>query len=488
MNSKEGQEIIQRQSDYPIVSVKPTKVGGEKGIAVEQGDAGETPTRPRTGQEVVTKLATLTQHARENPKARYTSLAYLLTEDFLALCFGELKRDKASGVDGVSVEEYGKNLTENLADLVRRLKAKQYKPQPVRRAYIPKGDGRLRGLGIPTVEDKVVQMGVKKILEAIFEVDFLDGVSYGFRPKQSCHDALDALDKTVMKQPVNYVVDVDIEKFFDTINHRWMMECLRQRVADSSLLRLIARILKAGVLEGGKVEATEQGTPQGGNISPLLANIYLHYVLDLWFERKIKPQMKGYVRLIRYADDFVVCFQSEKEAHAFVEMLKERLAKFGLRMAEQKTRIIAFGRYVWQKAQRARQKVETFDFLGFTHHCDRTRKGAFKLGRRTARKKFRQKVKELNGWLKRVRNCVKLTEWWKVLGQKLLGHYRYYGVSGNYPSLKRFYRLAFKMAYKWIQRRSQKGWWGFAKYVRFVAEHPLPQPKIYRSLYTLSAC
>jgi hypothetical protein len=180
--------------------------------------------------------------------------------------------------------------------------------------------------------------------------------------------------------------------------------------------------------------------------------------VECGFERKVKPQMKGYVRLIRYADDLVVCIQSEKEAHAFVEMLKERLAKFGLRLSENKSRIIAFGRYVWQKAQREGQKVETFDFLGFTHYCDKTRKGAFKLGRRTARKKFRQKVKEMNEWLKRIRNGVKLTEWWRVLGQKLMGHYRYYGVSGNYPSLRRFYRLAFKMAYKWIQRRSQKGW------------------------------
>lgn len=220
-------------------------------------------------------------------------MAHLLTEDFLKACFWELKRDRASGIDGVSVEDYEEGLEENLEDLVRRLKVKAYRPQPVRRVYIPKGEGRLRGLGIPTVEDKIVQMGIKKILEAIYEVDFVDRVSYGFRPKRSCHDALKELDKTVMTKPVNYVVDMDIEKFFDAIDHKWMMECLKQRIADSSLLRLIGRFLRAGVMEAGEVVATERGTPQGGIISPILANIYLHYVLDLWFERKVKKQMRG---------------------------------------------------------------------------------------------------------------------------------------------------------------------------------------------------
>lgn len=484
---KEGQEIMHRQSDYPIVSEKPVKAGGEKGIAVMRGGRGETPTRHGTGETVATKLASLTRRAREDPKCRFTSLAHLLTEEFLADCYWELKRDKAPGVDGVSVEEYGVNLEENLEDLVQRLKTKTYWPQPVRRAYIPKEDGSKRGLGIPTVEDKIVQMGIKRILEAIFEVDFMEGVSYGFRPGKSCHEALDALDKVVMTQPVNYVVDMDIEKFFDTIDHGWLMECLKQRVADSSLLRLIVRFLKAGVLEEGQKQGTEAGTPQGGIISPLLANIYLHYVLDLWFERKVKRGCRGYARLIRYADDFVVCFQSEQEARAFGEMLKERLAKFGLRIAEKKSRIIAFGRYVWGKAQREGKKVETFDFLGFTHYCDRTRKGAFKLGRKTASKRFRQKVKELNRWMKRVRNWVELKDWWEVLRLKLIGHYRYYGVSGNYPALRRFYRCAFKLAYKWINRRSQKRSMSFAKYLRFLEFNPLPQPKIYRSLYTLSS-
>ncbi len=274
----------------------------------------------------------------------------------------------------------------------------------------------------------------------------------------------------------------------ETVDHEKMLKCLGERIRDSRLLRLIARFLKAGVMEEGKVLATDQGTPQGGIIIPLLANLYLHYALDRWFERKVKPQFKRYARLIRYADDFVVCFQSEREALTFGEMLKERLAKAGLRISEEKSRILAFGGRVWQRAEREGKRVATFDFLGFTHYCDKTRKGAFKMGHKTASKKFRQKAKELNGWLKRVRNCVEMAEWWAVLRQKMVGHYRYYGISGNYPALQRYYRLASKMAYKWINRRSQKRSMSFARYLRFLAYNPLPKPKIYHSMYTLSSC
>ena len=487
INGEEGQEIIHRQSDYSIVSEKSWKQDGEKGIAVTRWEARDTPARHRTGAQVSTKLASLTLRVREDPKYRCLTLAYLLTEDFLRECFWELKRDKASGIDGVGVEEYEADLEESLKDLVRRLKTKKYRPRPVRRVYIPKGDGRVRPLGIPTVEDKIVQMGIKKILEAIFEVDFIDGVSFGFRPKRSCHDALDTLDKTIMTKPVNYVVDMDIEKFFDTINHDWMMDCLRQRVKDSSLLRLIARFFRAGVMEDGKVMETAKGTPQGGIISPILANIYLHYVLDLWFERVVRKKLKGYARLIRYADDFVVCFQSRTEAERFGRELRARLSKFGLRISDSKSRIIALGRYVWQKSQRTGGKVETFDFLGFTHYCDKTRRGYFKLGRKTARKKFRQKATALNEWLKAVRNRYKLTAWWPVLKLKLVGHYRYYGVSGNYPALRKFYTLTSKLAYKWINRRSQKKSYTLEKYLRFLEYNPLPEPKIYHCLYTLSS-
>ncbi len=435
---------------------------------------------------MATELTSLTLRAREDPKCKFTSLALLLTEDFLKEWFLELKRDKASGIDGVTVQEYGVDLEENLKGLVGKLKAKQYRPQPVRRVYIPKPDGSKRGLGIPAVEDKIVQMGIKKILEAIFEVDFMD-VSFGFRPNRSCHDALDVLDKTIMTRPVNYVVDMDIEKFFDTIDHGWLMRCLRERIRDTSLLRLIGRFLKAGVMEEGKYIEVNKGTPQGGIISPILANIYLHYILDLWFEKAVKKQFKGYAQLIRYGDDFIVCFQSGKEAKDFEEMLGQRLDKFGLRIAEGKSRVIGFGRYEWEKAQQEGKRVASFDFLGFTHYCDKTRRGKFKLGRKTSSKRFRQKLKATNQWLRSVRNQVKLAEWWKVLGLKLVGHYRYYGMSGNLSALRKFSRETSKLAYKWINRRSQKKSFTFAQYCKFKKYNPLPEPKIYHLTYTLSS-
>jgi group II intron reverse transcriptase/maturase len=329
-------------------------------------------------------------------------------------------------------------------------------------------------------------MGIKKILEAIFEVDFLD-VSYGFRPKRDCHQALNVLDKVIMTKPVNAIVDMDIEKFFDTVDHRWLMRCLEQRIKDRHLLRLIGRFLNAGVIEEGKFIPTDKGTPQGAVLSPVLANIYLHYILDLWFEKVIKRQIKGFAQLIRYADDFVVCFQRKDEAEGFGKALEQRLRKFGLKIAEGKSQIIEFGRYHWQRAQRQGKKVATFDFLGFTHFCDRTRKGTFKLGRKTARAKFTMKMKETNQWMKKVRNLVGLSEWWQVLGLKLLGHYRYYGISGNMPAIKVFYSKILRLAHKWINRRSQKKSYNWKQFLNFVKYNPLPLPKIYHLTYTLSS-
>jgi len=283
-----------------------------------------------------------------------------------------------------------------------------------------------------------------------------------------------------MTKPVNYVVDMDIKKFFDTIDHKWLMECLRQRIKDSSLLRLIVRFLKAGIMEEGKFIETDKGTPQGGVLSPLLANIYLHYVLDLWFERRVKRQLKGFAQLVRYADDFVVCFQSGSEARRFGDELEQRLGKFELRIAKDKSRIIEFGRYNWQKAQQRGGRVATFDFLGFTHYCDKTRKGKFKVGRKMARKRFIRGKKELNQWLKNVRNQVELREWWQVLRLKLIGHYRYYGISGNMSSMHAYYRQTLRLAHKWINRRSQKKSYSWQQFLKFVKYNPLPLPKIYR--------
>lgn len=451
-----------------------------------QRDLRDTTAERRVGEELATKLKSLTTRAKENPKYVFTSVTGMLTRvDFLKECFWELKRNKSPGVDGVTVEKYGEDLEENLQGLVSRLKSWKYRPQAVKRVYIPKSDGTKRGLGIPAVEDKIVQVGIRKILEAIFEVDFCD-VSYGFRPKRSCHQALDVVDKAIMFKPINSVVDMDIRKYFDTIDHKWLMKCLKRRINDTNLLRLIGRFLNAGIMEEGKYMDVEQGTPQGGIISPVLSNIYLHYILDLWFEKGYKKEIKGYAQLIRYADDFVVMFQSKKESEEFAKRLEQRLDKFGLKIAEDKSRVIEFGRYVWEKAQRENKQVATFDFLGFTHYCDKTLRGKFKLGRKTSRRKFILKIKAMNQWLKWIRNQVKLIEWWKTLKQKLMGHYRYYGMSGNYEALKEFYSLTIKLLYKWINRRSQKKSFNWVQFYRFVKFNPLPQPKIYHSIYLSS--
>ncbi len=485
LKDKEPQKIS-RQSDYPVVSMKQGNACGEKGIeGTGQGIRGTSATL-RGGEGMATKLNILTMRAKENPKLRFTSLIHLLNEGSLLECLGELKSNKAPGIDGVRLEEYEVNKVANIKGLVDRMKLWKYRPQPTRRAYIPKSNGDRRPLGIPAIEDKIVQMGIKKILEAIYETDFLD-VSYGFRPNRNCHQALDILDKAVMTKPVNVVVDMDIEKFFDTIDHKWLMKCLEQRIADTNLLRLIGRFLNAGIMEEGKFSETDRGTPQGGILSPILANIYLHYILDLWFERHVKRQLKGYACLIRYADDFVVCFQNDDEAKAFSETLRQRLDKFGLKTAKDKSRIIDFGRQAWYKAKQTGGKVLTFDFLGFTHYCDKTRYGKFKLGRKTASSRFRQKMKAANLWLKSVRNLVELREWWQVLGKKLIGHYNYYGISGNTPQIRKFYQRILSLVYKWINRRSQKKSYNWEQFCRFLKYNPLPRPKIYHLTYTLTS-
>jgi RNA-directed DNA polymerase len=472
------------ESDQPIVPKKRGNARGGKELAGVQWTDGEPPAIPRDGDGVSPKLRSITLRAREDPACKFTSLAHLLTADFLTACFRELKKDKAPGVDGVTVREYETKLEENIENLVARLKAKQYRPQPVKRVYIPKPNGERRPLGIPAIEDKIVQMALKKILEAIYEADFCD-FSYGFRPNRSCHDALDRVDTTIMTQPVNYVVDMDIAKFFDTVDHDRLMECLSQRIVDPSLLRIIARFLRSGVMEDGTYQETDRGTPQGGILSPVLANIYLHYVLDLWFEQEVKKQLNGFAQLVRYADDFVVCFQHSSDAEAFGEALRQRLAKFGLKISEEKSRIIAFGRSACQQARKQGKKCATFDFLGFTLYCDKDRNGGFKVGRKTASTKFRQKTKDMNQWLKGIRNHVKLKAWWPLLKQKLAGHYHYYGISGNFKGLKSYYHHTVRLAFKWINRRSQKKSYNWGQFNRFLTHNPLPKPKIYH-FYALS--
>jgi len=432
-----------------------------------------------------TKLALISERARKEPDCQFTSLAHLLDAGFLKQCYLGLGRDRACGVDGVTWRAYGERLEENLNALVARMKAKRYKPQPARRVYIPKDEHAKRPLGLPALEDKIVQKGIVRILEAIYEADFLD-CSYGFRPGRNCHGALNAVDKTIMTQPVNHVIDADIKGFFDNVSHDWMMECLRVRISDPSLLLLIRRFLKAGHMESGLIVATEKGTPQGGNLSPILSNIFLHYVLDLWFEKCVKPQARGVCHLVRYADDFLCLVQYVDDAQRIEQALRERFSKFGLELHPDKTRVMSFGRYEQENAKRQKRRGHTFDFLGFTHYCGESRRGKFIVGRKTSAKKFRAKCRAMNVWLKAVRNACKAKEWWPILCAKLRGHYQYYGVSGNMRSLQRYYQLTIRLVRKWLNRRSQRKSFNWERFRSYLEHYPLPRPRIVHNLYTLS--
>jgi group II intron reverse transcriptase/maturase len=365
------------------------------------------------------------------------------------------------------------------------MKAKRYKPQPAKRVYIPKNEHEKRPLGLPALEDKIVQKGIAWILEAIYEADFLD-CSYGFRPGRSCHQALNTVDKTIMTKPIGYVLEADIKGYFDNVSHKWLMEFLQVRIKDPSFLLLIHRFLKAGYVEADRIVATEQGTPQGGNLSPMLSNIFLHYVLDLWFEKKVRPQTPRACYLVRYADDFICMVQYAGDAEHIEQALRERFTRFDLELHPEKTRVIRFGRYERQNAKRQSRRANTFGFLGFTHYCDISRKGRFIVGRKTSCKKFRMKCKELNNWLRQIRNYRKAKEWWPILQAKLRGHYQYYGVSGNMRSLQRFYLVTLRMALKWLNRRSQRKSFNRKRFEKYLEHYPLPEPRIVHNLYTLS--
>lgn len=432
------------------------------------------------------KLKVIAEMAKRDQKIRFSTLAYMVNESSLAQSYKKLNKASACGSDGINIRDYGDNLATNIANLNVLIRAKKYKPRPVRRVYIPKnGKGATRPLGLPSVDDKLVQMVLKEILEAIYEQDFLD-CSHGFRPERSCHTAIKALNNEVMRKPINYVAEVDIKKFFDTVNHNWLYEMLRQRISDPVFLGLIWRMLRAGVMENGKVKNSDDGTPQGGIVSPILANIYLHYVLDLWFEKRFKKQTEGYVKLIRYCDDFVMVCESEHDARQFLLQLKERLSKFYLEVSEEKTQIIKFGRNAWKQAKRKGEKLKSFDFLGFTHFCKASRKGWFVMGHKTSKKRLTSKLKGFNQWLRDIRNLVLMKDWWKLVKAKLIGYYNYFGINGNMRCLRQYYNRVKSICFKWVNRRSQKKSMNWEKYMWFVQWNPLPEPRIYHKiLYTM---
>ncbi len=428
------------------------------------------------------KLSLISGHARRDPDFQFTSLAHLLNVEYLRDCYKSLNRNKAVGIDNVSWEAYGRNLDENLVLLVSRLKRKKYKPIPARRVYIPKSETGKRPLGISALENKIVERGITWILENIYEQDFLK-CSYGFRPNRNGHQALKELNDLIMFHPVNHIVEADIKGFFDNVSHEKLMEFMRIRIKDTTLLNLIKKFLKAGYIDDGVLIKPEAGTTQGSILSPMLANIFLHYVLDIWFKTTVKNHVKGFCEIIRYADDFVCVVRYADDAKRIERGLRNRFNKYGLELHPTKSRNISFGRYERENAKAQNRRVNTFDFLGFTHYCDKSRKGNFKVGRKTSRRKYAAKCKEMNAWLKAIRNQVKTKEWWKILTAKLRGHFQYYGVSENYEGIVRFYKYTIKMVRKWMNRRSQKRKMSWKRFTEYLEHYPLPKPKIAHSFY-----
>jgi RNA-directed DNA polymerase len=434
-----------------------------------------TSTTPRGGRETTTGVERIARRARQAPHTRYTSLMHHFTVDNLRACFESLDAKKAVGVDGVTKAMYGQDLEANLQDLHRRLHQMAYRLGPVRRVEIPKEDGSTRPLGISCVEDKIVQEMVRRLLEAIYEPVFID-TSYGFRPGRSCHDALRQLNHEVMSEPVNWLLDMDLARFFDTMPHTEILAVLSERIADQKFLRLIARMLKAGVQTPGGVVEDELGSPQGSIVSPAIANAFLDHVLDQWFVTVVRQHCRGYCALIRYADDALAVFERDDDARRVWRVLPLRLGKFGLRLNTEKTRLLAFGKRQAWRAFRDGTRLPTFDYLGFTHYWGRSRTGKARLKRKTSKKRLRRALVEINTWLRQERNARQLPDLWQALSRKMRGHFNYFGVTDNSPALYRFARAVQRLVLKWLNRRSQRRSFTWESFCRYAKRHPLPRP------------
>ena len=441
---------------------------------------GNPPRFCKTGKSVQTCLREIANKAKEQPKYRFRNLYGMIDKELLILAWRSLNKKAAAGVDRVTAQEYGKNLEPNVEDLIDRLKRNAYRAKLVRRKLIPKGGGKTRPLGIPSLEDRLLQRAVLMILEAIYEPIFLES-SYGYRVGKGAHQAAGELHKALQFGSYVTVVEADIKGFFENLDHEWLIKMLEERIEDRKLLRLIRKWLNAGILEmDGKVVNPLTGTPQGGIVSPLLANVYLHYVLDLWVEKVVTPRMSGSVKYVRFADDFVCAFSSVGDAERFYQALPKRLEKFGLAVAPEKTRQVCFDR--WKGKENGR-----FDFLGFEFYWGKSRKRVASVKRRTSRKKHRRALKEVGEWLKRNRS---MRQDWLIekLNTKLAGHYNYYGVIGNYDSLGSFFYQVNRLFFKWLNRRSQRKsltWLQYAERVRKRLKNPrvMERPLLQRKLF-----
>jgi group II intron reverse transcriptase/maturase len=433
---------------------------------------------------VFTKQQRIAEMARRSPQMGFTSLAYLMDIDWLQAAFHRTRKDGAPGVDGQTWTDYAKNLEANLQSLLDRAKSGTYRAPPVRRVHIPKAGSatETRPIGIPTLEDKVLQRAVVMLLEPIYEQDF-DAGSYGFRPGRSAHDALEDLWKQTMDSGGGWILEVDIRKFFDTLDHAHLRAFLQLRVRDGVLKRLIGKWLKAGVLEEGNVSYPEAGSPQGGVISPLAANVYLHYVLDVWFRQEVQPRLRGRAHLIRYADDFVILFTHEADARRVMEVLPKRFGKYGLTLHPDKTRLVPFRRPP-HKANGVQgnhdQQPGTFDLLGFTHYWGRTRRGGWAVMRQTASKRLSRAVRSIAQWC-RVHRHSPVYEQHAKLSQKMRGHYAYYGITGNARALHWFLWAVSRCWRKWLDRRNRQREMTWDRFKRLLKRYGLPPPRIVHS-------
>src|SRR3984893_4265372 len=476
------------QSYDPIV---PAKVGSRRALrgaaTVPTGGKGETSGRPESGihgdtprsSPMSTELSRLSELAKADKTTRFLSIAHLLTPAALMAAFEGLRKDARAGVDEVTYREYEQDVWRNIPTLHHRLVSHQYRAQPLRRVYIPKENGKERPISIPALEDKIVQKATVTVLNAIYEPDFLP-CSYGFRPGRSPHDALDAIGRTICRGPIAYVLEADIQGYFDAIVREQLMAFVERRIGDSSILRLIRKWIHVGVIEDGRLLVTETGTGQGQVISPLLANIYLHYVLDEWFEHKVKPRFRGQAAEIRYADDFILCFQYREDAERVLAVLTKRFAKYGLTLHPEKTRLLEFGREAVEHAKRQSKKPGTFDFLGLTHICVRSRRGKFTVHVRTMRKRLRRGLKAVAQWCQEhMHDPVDAQQ--KTLNAKLRGHYQYYGRPTNYRGICKFYRKVRYIWRTWLSRRTRGAKMTWVKYEGLLRQLPLSPPRIMHS-------
>ena len=432
---------------------------------------------------MATDLTRIGEKASKDRSCVFNNLYHhIYDEENLRVCYETLEARKATGVDGVTKEQYGGNLAENLRDLSGRLRRLAYRPQPKRRTYIPKaGSAKGRPLGISSLEDKIVEEATKRALEPIYEAVFEDS-SYGYRPGRNQHMCIDALGRTIQQKKVSFVVEADIRGFFDTVNHEWMIKFLRHRIGDERVIRLINRMLKGGIMEDGMVRATEEGTPQGSILSPLLSNIYLHYVLDLWFNKRLSKEIKGEACYFRFADDFIACFQYKEEAESFRNRLRDRLEGFGLKLAEEKTQSISFGRFARENARKHGEKPKEFTFLGFTHYCGKTKTGYFKVKRKTSHKKLGMSLRKFTEWAKRSRNVLKKGEMLKQARARVVGHLSYYAITDNLERCNDYIYYATRILFKWINRKSQRKAYTWDSFSQALAWVDWPAPRIHKDL------